>query len=215
MKKSLLIIVFFASSLFLTWCNILEQTSSCGTGNVCTLPTTGNQQTISSGQQTSLTGVAEQTIQAIKNKEFATLADLASTNGVRFSPYENIHTGSDIVLSTQQLTNALSISAAYTRGNYDGSGEPISLWIGQYRAKFVYDVDFANAPSQLRNQPQQRGNTINNIFTVYTGKQIIEYHFTGSDPQYQGMDWKSLRLVFWQENNQWKLIGVVHGQRSI
>jgi hypothetical protein len=56
---------------------------------------------------------------------------------------------------------------------------------------------------------------INNIATVYTGKQVIEYHFNGIDPQYSGMDWTSLYLVFDQENGAWKLIGVVHGQRTI
>lgn len=207
MKKSLLIFSLF-TSLLLVWCGTPSQNPDCATGDVCTIPTINS-------QQTSVTGVAEQVIQAIKNQEFATLANLASANGVRFSPYENVKPTSDIVLTTQQITNALSISAAYNRWVADGSGEPINLWIGQYRAKYVYDVDFATASSQLRNQPQQRGNIINNIFTIYTGKQIVEYHFTGFDPQYEGIDRRSLRLVFWQENGKWKLIWVVHGQRTI
>jgi hypothetical protein len=79
------------------------------------------------GQQTSLTGVAEQTIQAIKTQDFAILTTLASANGVRFSPYENVKPSTDIILSTGQIANALSISAAYTRGTADGSGLPINL----------------------------------------------------------------------------------------
>gem|GEM_PF-6875193 len=31
----------------------------------------------------------------------------------------------------------------------------------------------------------QRGNTINNIFDVYTGKEIVDYHFPQIDPQYE------------------------------
>jgi len=50
-----------------------------------------------------LTGVAQQTIQAIKTQDFATLATLASTNGVRFSAYENVNTGTDIILTAQQI----------------------------------------------------------------------------------------------------------------
>lgn len=207
MKKLLLILPLFAS-LLLLWCGTSNPNAECETGDVCPLPEI-------TGQQASLTGVAEQTIQAIKTQDFATLATLASVNGVRFSAYEHVNATTDIVLSIQQIANALTISAAYTRWNYDGSGEPISLWIGQYWAKFVYDVDFATAPIQQRNQVVQRGNVINNIANVYAGKQIIEYHFNGFDAQYDGMDWKSLYLIFGQENWEWKLIGVVHGQRTI
>jgi len=61
-------------------------------------------------------------------------------------------------------------------------------------------------PIQQRNQIIQRGNVINNITSVYAGKQVIEYHVTGIDPQYNGMDWKSLYLIFGQENGVWKLM---------
>ncbi|MEI8091095.1 MAG: hypothetical protein WCG98_02340 [bacterium] len=56
---------------------------------------------------------------------------------------------------------------------------------------------------------------ISTINTFYANYQIKEYHFTGFDPQYSGMDWKSLWLVFGEENGIWKLVGVVHGQRTI
>lgn len=207
MKKLLLVLPLLAS-LLLLWCGNKNPNPVCETGDVCPLPGTGS-------QQTSLTGVAQQTIQAIKSGDFLTLATLASASGVRFTPYEHVNVATDIVLSTGQIANALAISAAYNRWSYDGSGEPINLWIGQYRAKFVYDVDFATAPIQQRNQVVQHGNIINNIATVYANKQIIEYHFTGFDAQYEGIDWKSLYLVFDQENGAWKLIGVIHGQRTI
>lgn len=196
------------ASLVLVWCGTTNPNATCETGNVCPLPTI-------TGQQTSLTGVAAQAIQAMKTQDFATLTSLASASGIRFSPYEHVNTGTDVVLTTQELANALTISRSFTRWTHDGSGEPIDLWIGQYREKFVYDVDFATAPEQQRNQVVQRGNIINNITSVYAGKQVIEYHFTGFDAQYEGIDWRSLFLVFWQENGVWKLIGVVHGQRTI
>jgi hypothetical protein len=207
MKKLLLVLPVF-TSLFLLWCWTVNPNADCETGVSCPLPTI-------SGQQTSLTGVAQQTIQAIKTQDFATLATLASASGVRFTPYEHVNPSTDVVLDTQELASALSISRSYTRWNSDGSGLPINLWIGQYREKFVYDVDFATAPVQQWNQITQRGNIINNIATVYPNKQIIEYHFNQIDPKYEGIDRRSLYLVFDQENGVWKLIGVVHGQRTI
>ncbi|MCX6822495.1 MAG: hypothetical protein NTX91_00670 [candidate division SR1 bacterium] len=210
MKKIFLILPIIAS-LVLFGCGTTNPNASCDTGVACPLPTTSGQQI----QQTSLTGVAQQTILAIKNKDFATLATVASSNGVRFTPYENVKPATDIVLSTGQIANALSISAAYTRGNSDGSGLPIDLGIGQYRAQFVYDVDFATAPIQQWNHITQKGNTLNNLETVYANKQIIDYYFTGFDGQYGGADWRSLYLIFDQEAGAWKLIGVVHGGRTI
>lgn len=206
MKKLLLILPLLAS-LLLFWCGNTNPDADCDTGNVCTLPEIED-------QQTDLTWVAQQTLQAIKTQDFQTLSTLVSSNGVRFSPYEYVNLTTDIVLTQQQIANALALSNAFTWWAYDGSGEPISLWIGHYRNKFVYDVDFASAPIQQWNQVVQRGNIINNLTSIYAGKHIIEYHFTGFDAQYGGMDRRSLFLVFDQENSQRKLIGIVHGQRT-
>jgi hypothetical protein len=92
---------------------------------------------------------------------------------------------------------------------------PIDLTISAYFQKFVYDVDFLNAPEKYENQKFDRGNIINNAFDIYSGKQLFEYYFSGFDAQYEGMDRRSLILVFDQENNEWKLIGIIHNQRTI
>lgn len=83
---------------------------------------------------------------------------------------------------------------------------PIDLGIGQYFEKFVNDADYANAPEIVSNQSTQRGNTINNIAQIYSGKQWVDFYFSGFDPQYEGMDWKSLTLVFDEVDGQWYLI---------
>jgi hypothetical protein len=41
---------------------------------------------------------------------------------------------------------------------------------------------------------------------------VVEYYFPGFDPQYEGMDWRSLRLIFLQDNDVWYLAGIVHDQ---
>lgn len=152
---------------------------------------------------------------AIKTQDFATLATFVWSQWLRFSPYEYVNTGTDIVLTSGQIANALSMSGIYTWGSYDGSWEPINLTIGQYFTKFVNDADYATAPQVLYNQSMQRGNIINNIAQVYVGKQWVESHFTWFDPQYEGIDRKSLTLVFENIGGQWYLIGIVHGQRTI
>jgi hypothetical protein len=67
----------------------------------------------------------------------------------------------------------------------------------------------------LYNQVNERGNNINNIADIYEGKQRVEFYFPGFDPQYEGMDWKSLTLVFDQVKGQRELIGVIHNQWTI
>ncbi len=162
-----------------------------------------------------LTGTIDAVMNALKNNDLITLSTFVGDQWLRFSPYEHVNTWTDIVLNSWELYNGLSLSRTFIRGSYDGSGEPIDLPIGQYREKFVYDVDFINAPEVYHNQKFKRGNIINNIFDVYTGKEIVEYHFPQIDPQYEWMDWRSLYLVFENIWGQRYLIGIIHGQRTI
>ncbi|WP_268240815.1 hypothetical protein [Paenibacillus albidus] len=43
----------------------------------------------------------------------------------------------------------------------------------------------------------------------------MEYHYDELDPQFAGMDWQSLRLVFGKEGSQWVLMGIIHDQWTI
>jgi hypothetical protein len=45
---------------------------------------------------------------------------------------------------------------------------------------------------------------------VYPKAQFVEYHFPGFDAKYEGLDWKSLRLIFDQKGTEWLLIGIQH-----
>lgn len=134
---------------------------------------------------------------------------------LRFSPYEYIDTESDIVLDKNTVANGLLLSTTYTRWLEDGSGFPIELWIGEYRERYVYDADFVNAPEVYYNQQFTRWNTYNTIFDVYTNKEIVEYHFPQIDPQYEGIDWRSLYLVLDNVDGQRYLVGIAHGQWTI
>jgi len=54
-----------------------------------------------------------------------------------------------------------------------------------------------------------------NRFEVYPGTIIVEYHFPGEDRELQGLDWKSLSLAFERYENEWYLVGIIHGQWTI
>lgn len=205
MKKLLILISLFSCGLLLTGCGKSAETCSIDEWFSCG----------ATSWTLDLSGTIDAVINAIKNQDLITLSTFVSDQWLRFSPYEYVNTETDVILSTGEVYNGLALSRTFLRWSYDGSWEPMDLSIGQYREKFVYDVDFVTAPEIYHNQKFERGNTLNNIFDVYTGKEIIEYHFPQIDPQYEWMDRRSLYLVFENMNGQWYLIGIIHGQWTI
>jgi len=157
---------------------------------------------------------AKQVVLALKNKN-STLAKFAHpTLGIRFSPYSYV-TGNDVKLAASQLRYIFSNSTKYLWGHYDGSGDPIKLTFTKYYQEFIYDKDFSNAEKIGYNKSIGHGNSINNSFTFYPSAIIVEFHFTGFDPKFEGMDWKSLRLVFEEKDNIWYIVGIIHDQWTI
>lgn len=60
-----------------------------------------------------------------------------------------------------------------------------------------------------------KGNTTNNISEAYPQGQFVEFHFTGFNPEYAGIDWSSLRLVFEELDGTLYLVGIIHSQWTI
>jgi len=160
----------------------------------------------------------EQIILALKNKDFIELSTyIHPKKGVRFSPYSYVQLKTDkffsanLVFKTDKISNALADKKKYTWGVYDGSGIPINLTFVEYYKKFIYDKDFVNAKEVGYNRIIGKGNSYpEDIFKSYPSAIIVEYYFPPTDPKFGGMDWKSLRLVFEQDNSTWYIVGVVH-----
>lgn len=155
-------------------------------------------------------------VRAIKQKDMEKLASLVHPiKGVLFSPYSHIILGEDKVFMKEQVKGLFESNVVYTWGIYDGIGDPIKLTFAQYYEKFIYNQDFANAEKAAYNEVQQSGNTLVNISEVYPEGKFIDYYFSGFNPEYAGMDWASLRLVFEKYDGQWYLICIAHGQWTI
>jgi hypothetical protein len=159
---------------------------------------------------------ASETILAIKNKDAEKISKIIHPEkGVRFSPYQNVNKERDMVFSASQFLSFFKNKEKYLWGVYDGSGLPINLTPSEYYNKFIYNADFVSAPEVSYNRIIGKGNIINNVFESYPGAIVVEYHFSGFDPQYEGMDWSSLELVFEEKDAGWYLTGIVHGQWTI
>lgn len=135
--------------------------------------------------------------------------------GVRFTPYGYIDVTTDLVFASSAVPTLLADTTLYTWGAYDGSGDPINLTTSDYFDDFVYDEDYLNPHIIGVNNIIGTGNSLINISTVYPSASFVEYHFTGFDPQYGGIDWSSLILAFENVAGDWKLIGIIHNQWTI
>lgn len=155
-------------------------------------------------------------VDALQRKDAAKLASLAHpAKGVRFSAYPYVRTDTDQVLAAADLATAFSDPKVRLWGITDGKGDDIRLTYAKYQAQYVYDVDFAKAPDVAYNRAIGTGNSMDNSATAYPDAVMVEFHYPGFDPQYGGMDWRSLRLFFEQKDGTWYLVGIVHGQWTI
>jgi hypothetical protein len=135
---------------------------------------------------------------------------------VRFTPYGFVRTDSDVVISRENVAGLFADTTLRMWGHADGSGDPLNWPFGRYYDRYVYDADFAAAPVVRYNQgPAHSGNTPVNIERAYPGAQWVELHFPVIEARYDGMDWRSLWLVFERHSGEWLLTGIVHGSWTI
>jgi hypothetical protein len=159
---------------------------------------------------------AKNAIMATKNKDVIKLSSFVHlVKGIRFSPYSYVDVIKDLIFSQSKIKDLFKDKTQYTWGSYDGSGEPIKLTFEEYYNRFIYDQDFANAKQIGYNQIIGKGDMINNGFEIYPNTIIVDYHFPGFDPKYEGMDWRSLRLVFEKKDEVWYIVGIIHDEWTI
>ncbi len=159
--------------------------------------------------------VADRVVAALATGNPGALAAFVHPEGgVRFSPYGYVDTKDDRVLDAAALGSP-DEGGPLRWGHFDGTGEPIDLTIREYFERFVFDVNFVDAPEVGYNTRIGSGNSIDNSPEVYPDGIRVEYHFPGFDAKYAGLDWRSLRLVFEYENNCWYLTGIIHDQWTI
>ena len=218
MKKIFLIILCLG---FLSACGSPDQTNSSQSTAIPTTtaevtpthqPTPSEPTATPRDPEAEVLARAAQVVLLLKEQDMAGLAEVTHRNiGIRFSPYAFVRPEDQIFLKAQ-IAGLMGDTTVYHWGIYDGSGMDIDLTFADYFADFVYDVDFANAPQVAVNQRLGMGNSIDNSAEVYPGNSIVEYHFPGFDPQYEGMDWRSLRLVFKYCQGSYDLVGIIHDE---
>lgn len=160
--------------------------------------------------------VASQVLQSLKNKDYRSFASyFHPKEPVLFSPYGHINVANSKKLLAKDFLESIEKNWTLTWGVYDGTGESMKIKVVPYLEKFVYDADYLQASQTSFDQVVQKGNSLNNIAEVFPGLHFVDCHVEGKDPQYNGMDWRSLRLVFKMHNNAYYLVAVIHDQWTI
>jgi len=131
------------------------------------------------------------------------------------TPYSYVDLKKDRKLTAKELLNIKQPKKKLVWGEYDGSGEPIKMTIGEYFRRFVYDADFLAKGKVTVNEVVPSGNTVNNVKEAYPGCDFVDFMIPMIDPQYEGIDWRALRLVFKKEKDKLYLIGIIHNEHTI
>lgn len=214
LKKIVLMASLLISMFFLSSCGLIQGENAADPTPTLT-PTVQPTQTTQATQPPTLQETGEKVIRALAEKDLGAVAEYVHPEmGVRFSPYAYVRQEHQ-VFTIGELSKLEGAGETFLWGRYDGTGDPIELTFDEYYDEFVYSADFANAESTAVNVRIGQGNTINNIQEFYPGSSFMEYHFSGFEAQYEGMDWESLRLVFIQEDSTWYLVGIVHDEWTI
>lgn len=212
MKKTDAVLLFIVLIILLTACGTVQTR----TPDIRPTEDTNIEEKNDEKKSDLINETAREAINALKDKDMEKISKLVHPEkGVRFSPYAYVDVKNDMVFAADDVKDLLSDNTIYTWGSYDGIGDPIELTFEDYYNRFIYDVDFANAEQIGYNEILGKGNTIENSAEVYKDSMVVEYYFSGFDPQYDGMDWRSLRIVFEKSKDIWYIVGIIHDQWTI
>jgi hypothetical protein len=137
------------------------------------------------------------------------------SKGILFSPYLYINKETAVILTKEKVEEHIAANKIINWGDFDGSGEPIEMNVQNYFNRFVYDKPYKDAPLYDVNTRLGIGNSLDNTLEVFPNTTFIEFHFEGFDPELNGMDWRTIRLVFEKENNTYYLIAIIHDEWTI
>lgn len=167
-------------------------------------------------KDSTLLALRKEILTAIKNNDYIKFAGfIHPVDGVRFSPQGYIMIDGDQKFKKDEFINKCQQKIKIKWGAYDGSGDPIQLTIDEYFKRFVYDANFV-APKEIAiNKILGKGNWHYNIKDVYNGCDFVDSYFPEIDKKMDGMDWRTLRLVFKKYNGSYCLVGVIHDEWAI
>ena len=163
--------------------------------------------------------IAKSLMKLIKDRNFKALAGhVHPVKGAAMAP-EYYDPKESIFFSKELFAKGFGNRKKYVWGVETGRGNPIKLTFEELYKGYIYDKDYINAP-QIALNPNfesngDRSSFLRAVREEVPGCSFVEFHFPGFDKKYDGMDWRSLILVFEEYKGKWYLIALINGHWTI
>ncbi|MGB0839798.1 MAG: hypothetical protein ACPGXL_06640 [Chitinophagales bacterium] len=163
-----------------------------------------------------LTELSAKVVESLHNRDIIRVANFVHPDkGVLFVPSLSVDTDIDLNLKAGEIKKALSVNKekVYEWGEMIEE-EPILLTFSDYYQQYIYNKPYRNATKVNYNKVEANGAQRSNVKDVFPKAVVIEYFKAGDNPDFGGLDWGSLVTVFefLPAQNQWFLVGLLHGQ---
>ena len=202
----------FASILAITGCQYSAESSATSSNQSTGTPSVP---VVSDMSQQTLKQQALRIQRALANSDFSRITnDIHPTRGVRFSMYAYVHLDKDKVFSREQYAQYLNQSKIrFTWGELDGVGEALVVPLPEYLNTWINAKKFNDARIKI-NEFESRGNMINDVKDIYPKSDVVDFYYKGTT-EYDGMDWRGMRLVFDEYQGRRYLVAIINDQWTV
>lgn len=201
---------YFSLLLVLVACGNGESTNEENVGNTISDSISGVD------SEMSIELLAQEYLIYLNRLDFLSLEALNNGERILFSPYLYVDTNTALQFTFLELHNSFKTEQKFDWGEYDGTGELISITTEKYFARFVNDVNYLDdAVEMIIGEVKQRGNSISNLTELFPGATYVEFYRAPVDEELMGMDWRSLILVFQGFGDEIILKAIVHNEWTI
>ncbi len=139
-----------------------------------------------------------------------------SKSEIFFSPYAFVDTNSLVVLKSNDLSQIFSSENSFFWGVQNGTGDSLLLAFREYEKRYINDFALTDTTSVIFSvveEPKTHGSELHNIHILYPEAVLVEIHKPANDEM--GMNWRSLIFVIQNQDDELKLIGLVHNEWTI
>ncbi len=152
---------------------------------------------------------ATEVLQAIHDRDMDVLSShVHPEKGLLFSPYLSV-TDETVKFEKDEIPSLLENDATYLWG-YGEANTEIQLTSADYFDKHLQVKRFFESDEIFVDTQNQEADPTNYLKTVFPASKIVEFYHAGTE-QYGGMDWRSLNLVFEQdEEGVWRLVAIIN-----
>ncbi len=156
-------------------------------------------------------------LSVFKNRNYSSLENFIDPElGLRFTPYRYGLEKMDVVLSRKAYLDLVKAKQKKMNwGEFDGTGDPIQLTFEKYVERFVYDADFLKPEKFESGKITDSMVAAKVVYNTYKDCYYTYSYFSGFEQKYEGMDWRSLRLVFNLREGKLYLAGIIHDEWTI